>query len=182
MDDINMILEMVLLPEVGLSLVILIFFILLWVILRRIKGLRGTLVILELDHQEFYFQSSEMRKCRLRLLTTERTDMKALQACSGELLSFFDRLGFLVQRGTLPKKEMWQAFGTPVLGYFSFLVPFIQWLRTEERDPELYLYFEDLNESVYRLNRRMNRKKAHPLMEEEELNRFMEEERATLSN
>jgi hypothetical protein len=181
MDDANMILDMVLLPEVGLSLVFLIFFILLWVILRRIKGLGSTMAILELDHQEFYFQSSEMRKCRLRMLTTERTDMKALQTCSGELLAFFDRLGFLVQKGTLPKKEMWQAFGTPVLGYFSYLVPFIQWLRTEERDPELYLYFEDLNEAVYRLNRRMDRKKAHPLMEEEELNRFMEEERTALS-
>jgi hypothetical protein len=61
-------------------------------------------------------------------------------------------------------------------------VPFIQWLRTEERDPELYLYFEDLNDTVYRLNYKMNRKQAHPLMEEEELQRFIEEEKAALSD
>jgi hypothetical protein len=181
MNDMNMILDVALIPEVGFSLAFLVFFILLWVILRRIKGLGRTMAVLELGHQEFYFQSSEMRKCRLRLITTERTDMKALQTRSGELLAFFDRLGFLVQKGTLPRKELWQAFGTPILGYFSFLVPFIQWLRTEERDAELYLYFEDLNDTVFRLNSKMDRKQAHPLMEEEELKRFMEEEKTALS-
>jgi hypothetical protein len=182
MDDISMILDTVLLPETGFFLVFLFFFILLWVILRRLKGLGRTIAVLELGHQEFYYQSSEMRKCRLRLISTERTDMKALQTRSGELLGFFDRIGFLVQKGILPKKETWQSFGTPVLGYFSFLVPFIQWLRTEERDPELCLYFEDLNEAIFRLNYKMNRKEAHPLLEEEELKRFIEEERTALSN
>ena len=182
MNDISMLLDVVLVPEAGFFLVFLIFFILLWIILRRIKGLGSTMAVLELGQLEFYFQSSEIRKCRLRLITTERTDMKALQARSGELLNFFDRMGFLVQKGTIPKKEMWQSFGTPILGYFSFLVPFIQWLRTEERDPELYLYFEDLNDAVYRLNYKMDRKQAHALMEEGELNRFMEEEKAALSN
>jgi len=140
------------------------------------------MTVLELGHLEFYFQSSEMRQWRLRLITTERTDMKALQTRSGELLNFFDRLGFLIQKGTLPKKEMWQSFGTPILGYFSFLVPFIQWLRTEERDPDLFLYFEDLNDAVYRLNCKMDRKQARPLMEEEELGRFIEEEKTALSD
>jgi hypothetical protein len=182
MYDISMFLDAVLVPEAGFFLAFFIFLILLWVILRRIKRLEKTIVVLESGHLEFCYQSSEMREWRLRLITTERTDMKALQARSGELLSFFDRIGFLVQKGTLPRKEMWQSFGIPVLGYFSFLVPFIQWLRTEERDPELYLYFEDLNDAVYRLNSKMDRKQAHPLMEEEELQRFIEEEKAVLSD
>jgi len=182
MNDIGMILDAVLVPEAGFFLAFFIFFIFLWVILRRIKGLRRTMSVLELGHLEFYYQSSEMRKWRQRLILTDRTDMKELQAHSAEVLNFFDRLGFLVQKEILPRQETWQAFGTPILGYFSFLVPYIQWLRTEERDPELYLYFEDLNESVYRLNRKMDRKQAHPLMEEEELNRFIEEEKAALSD
>lgn len=182
MYDINMFLDAVLIPEVGFFLAFLLFLILLWVILRRLKRLEKTIVVLELGHLEFYYQSSEMREWRLRLITTERTDIKALQARSGELLGFFDRIGFLVQKGTLPRKEIWEYFGIPILGYFSFLVPFIQWLRTEERDHELYLYFEDLNDAVYRLNYKMNRKKAHPLMEEEELQRFIEEEKAALSD
>ena len=182
MDDIGMILDVVLVPEAGFFLAFLIFLILLWVVLRRIKGLGRTMAVLELGQLELYFQSSEIRKCRLRLITTERTDMKALQARSAELLNFFDRVGLLVQRGILPQKEMWQSFGTPILGYFSFLVPFIQWLRTEERDPDIYLYFEDLNDAVYRQNYKLDRKKARPLMEGEELSRFMEEEKAALSN
>jgi hypothetical protein len=182
MDNISMILDVVLLPETGFFLAFLIFLILLWIILRRIKDLRRTMAVLELGHLEFFYQSTEIRKCRLRLITTERTDMKALQSRSAELLGFFDRLGFLVQRGTLPKKEMWQSFGTPIQGYFSFLVPFIQWLRTEERDPDQYLYFEDLNDSIYRLNYKMDHKQAHPLMEEEELKRFIEEEKGVLSD
>jgi hypothetical protein len=182
MEDMSMILDTLLLPEIGFFLVFLILFILLWVILRRIKGLRRIMAVLELGHQEFFYQSSEMRKCRMRLITTERTDMKALQTRSGELLGFFDRIGFLVQKGILPKKELWQSFGTPIQGYFSFLVPFIQWLRTEERDPELYVYFEDLNDAIFRLNCKMDRKQTHPLMEEEELNRFIEEEKSALSS
>jgi hypothetical protein len=178
----SMILDSLLIPETGFSLVFLFFFILLWVILRRIKGLGRTMAVLELGHQEFYYQSSEMRKCRLRLMTTERTDMKALQTRSGELLGFFDRIGFLVRKGILPKKETWLSFGTPIQGYFSFLVPFIQWLRTEERDPELYMYFEDLNEAIFRLNYKMDRKQVHPLLEEEELTRFIEEEKSALSS
>jgi 4-amino-4-deoxy-L-arabinose transferase-like glycosyltransferase len=182
MEDIGSILEALLIPEVGYFLLFLIFLILLWVILRRIKNLRKTLAILEIGHQEFYYQSFEMRKCRSRLISTERTDMKAIQTQSTELLAFFDRLGFLTQKGILPQKELWQFFGTAILGYFSFLVPFIQWLRMEERDPELYLYFEDLNDAVYRQNYKINRRQAHPLMEEEELNQFIEEEKAALSN
>ncbi len=182
MEDIGMILDTLMLPEAGLSLVFLFFFILLWIILRKIKGLKKTIAVLELGHQEFYYQSSEMRKCRLRLITTERTDMKAIQTRSSELLGFFDRIGFLVQKGILPRREIWQVFETTIHGYFSFLVPFIQWLRTEERAPELYQYFEDLNDVVFRLNRKIDRKRAHPLMEEEELNRFIEEEKSALSN
>ena len=116
------------------------------------------------------------------MITTERTNMKTLQACSQELLNFFDRLGFLVQKGILFREEVWQSFGIPILGYFSFLVPYIQWLRTEERDPELYLYFEDLNEAVFRLNRKIDRERAQPIMEEEELKQFIEEEKAALSD
>ena len=177
-----MILDAVLLPEAGFFLAFFIIFIVLWIILRRIKGLRRTMVVLELGHLEFYYQSSEMRKRRQQLITSDRTDMKALQTRSTEVLNFFDRIGFLVQKEILPRQETWQTFGIPILGYFSFMVPYIQWLRTEERDPDLYLYFEDLNESVYRLNRKMNRKQAHPLMEEEELNRFIEEEKTALSD
>ncbi len=98
------------------------------------------------------------------------------------MLDFFDRMGFLVQRGILSKNEIWQSFGIPVLGYFSFLVPYIQWLRTEERSPELYLYFEDLNEAVYLLNRKMNRRSARPLMDDDELDRFIEEEKKALAD
>jgi hypothetical protein len=182
MEDLSLILDTLLLPETGLFLVFLFFFILLWTILRRIKSLKRAMAIMELGHQEFYYQSSEMRKTRLRLITTERTDMKAIQTCSTELLSFFDRIGFLVHKGILPTQEMWQVFETPVHGYFSFLVPFIQWLRTEERNPELYMFFEDLNEAVFRQNRRLERKRARPLMEEEELNQFIEDEKSALSN
>ena len=116
-----MILDVVLLPEAVFFLAFLIFFILLWVILRRIKGLGRTMAVLELGHLESYYQSSAMRKCRLRLMTTERTDMKALHVRSAELLSFFDRIGFLVQKGTLSMKEMSLLFACsrtiqPILG------------------------------------------------------------------
>lgn len=182
MDNIRLTLDSLLIPEAGLLLGFFILFFFLWVIVRRIKGLRRTMTFLELSHLEFYYQSSQMRKWRLRLITTERTNMKTLQACSQELLNFFDRLGFLVQKGILFREEVWQSFGIPILGYFSFLVPYIQWLRTEERDPELYLYFEDLNEAVFRLNRKIDRERAQPIMEEEELKQFIEEEKAALSD
>ena len=182
MDDLRSILDALIIPELGFSLGFLVIFIFFWVLLRRFKGIKRTLAVLELGHLEFYYQSAEMRKWRQRLVSMERTDMKALQSGSMELLNFFDRIGLLVQQKILPKKEVWQSFGTPILGYFSFLVPYIQWLRTEERDADLFLYFEDLNEAVYRLNRRMDRKRAQPLMEEEELKQFIEEEKAALSD
>jgi hypothetical protein len=180
MHEIGMILDSIMLPEAGLSFGFLVIFIFFWVILKRLKKLKRTLASLELGHLEFYYQSSEMRTWRLRLLNSDRTDMKALQVSSRQVLHFFDRLGFLVQNDILSKKEMWSSFGLPIWGYFSLLVPFIHWLRTEERDPELYVYFEDLNEAVYRLNRNINRKRANPLMEEGDLNRFIEEEKVSL--
>ncbi|MBA4392040.1 MAG: hypothetical protein C0407_00640 [Desulfobacca sp.] len=178
MHQIGLILDSIMLPEAGFFLAFFILFIFLWVILRRLKRFKGTLSILELGHLEFYYQSSEMRSWRLRLINTDRANMKDLQACSQQVLHFFDRLGFLAQNKILSKKEIWQSFGMPIWGYFSLLVPFIQWLRTEERDSDLYVYFEDLNDAVYRLNR----KRTNPLMDEEELKRFIEEEKTTLSD
>jgi hypothetical protein len=180
MHEIGMILDSIMLPEAGFFLGFLIVFIFSWVILRRLKRLKTTLSRLELGHLEFYYQSSEMRAWRLRLLNANRSNMKDLQACSQQVLHFFDRLGFLVQTEVLAKKDIWPSFGIPIWGYFSLLVPFIQWLRTEERDSDLYVYFEDLNEAVYRLNRKINRKRANPLMDDEELNRFIEEEKVSL--
>jgi hypothetical protein len=182
MHEIGMILDSIMLPEAGLALAFFILILFLWVILRRIKALKRTLSSLEEGHLEFYYQSSEMRKWRQRLIGTDRANMKDLQAHSAEVLNFFDRIGFLVQGGILSRNEIWQSFGISVQGYFSFLVPYIQWLRTEERSSELYLYFEDLNEAVYHLNRKMNRKRARPLMDEEELDRFIEEEKKALSD
>ena len=182
MNEIGLILDSIMLPEAGLFLAFFILILFLWVILRRIKGLKKTLSTLEWGHLEIVYQSFEMGKWRQRLINTDRTNMKDLQAYSGQVLDFFDRMGFLVQRGILSKNEIWQSFGTPVLGYFSFLVPYIQWLRTEERSPELYLYFEDLNEAVYRLNRKMNRRRARPLMDDDELDRFIEEEKKALAD
>ncbi|MEW6185345.1 MAG: hypothetical protein AB1585_06355 [Thermodesulfobacteriota bacterium] len=181
MNELGMVLEGVMLPETWFFLAFLFFALFLWIILKRLKGLKETVAALELGHLEFYFQSAEMRQWRFRLLSTERTDMKALQARSEAVLNFFERLGFLVQQGTLPRKEVWQSFGPPISGYFSFLVPFIQWLRMEERTPELFWYFEELNDVVYRLNGKANRKKTRPLMEEEELVRFIEEEKTALT-
>jgi hypothetical protein len=169
------------LPEAGLFLGFLIMILFFWVVLRRLKRIKKTMASLELGHLEFYYQSSDMRSWRRRLINTDRTDMKEIQACSQQILHFFDRIGLLVQREILAKKEIWPAFGLPIWGYFSLLVPFIQWLRTEERDPDLYIYFEDLNEDVFRLNRKSNRKRSTPLMDEEELNRFIEEEKLSLA-
>jgi hypothetical protein len=182
MNYVQLILDSLLVPEAGLFLACFIFFIFLWVILRKIKRLKKTMAVQEWGHLEWHYQSSEMRAWRLRLISTDRTNMKELHNHSGEVLHFFDRIGFLIQREILSKPEIWQSFGGPVLGYFSFLFPYIQWLRSEERDPDLYVYFEDLNEMVYRLNRKASRKEAHALMEEEELNRFIEEEKGTLSD
>jgi hypothetical protein len=182
MNELGIILEGIMIPEAWFVLSFLFFALFLWIILRRLKGLKETVSLLELGHLEFYFQSAEMRQWRVRLLSTERTDMKALQARSEAVLNFFDRLGFLLQNGTLPRKEVWQSFGPSISGYFSFLVPFIQWLRTEERTPELFWYFEELNDIVFRWNGKVNRKKARPLLEEEELVRFIEEEKTVLAD
>jgi len=182
MNYVQLLLDSLLVPEAGLFLACFIFFIFLWIIVRRIKGLKRTMAVLEWGHLEWVYQSSEMRNWRLRLISTDRTNMKDLHTHSGEVLNFFDRIGFLIQREILSKKEIWQSFGNPILGYFSFLFPYIQWLRTEERDPDLYVYFEDLNETVYRLNRKVSRKEARGLMEEEELNRFIGEEKAALAD
>jgi hypothetical protein len=180
MHQIGLILDSIMLPEAGLFLGFLILFLMLWVVLRRLKRMKRTMASLELGHLEFYYQSSEMRTWRLRLINSDRANMKDLQSCSREILHFFDRLGSLVQRDILSKKEIWPSFGVPIWGYFSLLVPFIHWLRTEERDPELYIYFEDLSEAVYRLNRKIDRKRTNPLMDEEELKRFIEEEKSVL--
>lgn len=182
MHEIGIILDSIMLPEAGLFLAFIILILFLWVILRRLKGLKRNVSSLELGRLEMAYLSSEMREWRSRLINTDRTNMKDLQARSDEVLNFFERIGFWVREGILSKKEIRQSFGTPILGYFSFLVPYIQWLRMEKRFPELYLYFEDLNEVVYRLNRKMGRRRAHPLMEEEELNLFIEEEKASLSD
>jgi hypothetical protein len=180
MHQIGLILDSIMLPEAGLFLGFLVLFLMLWVVLRRLKKMKRTMATLELAHLELYYQSSEMRTWRRRLITTDRTNMKDVQSCSREILHFFDRLGSLVQRGLLPQKEIWPSFGIPVWGYFSLLVPFIQWLRTEERDPDLYICFEELNEAAARLNKKIDRKRANPLMAEEELERFIEEEKSAL--
>lgn len=171
---------MINLTEAGLFSALLVLLVFLLIILRRIKGLKKTLATLEWGHLTFYYQSSEIRSWRWKLINTDRSNMKDLQAYSGEILHFFDRIGFLVQQGILAEKEIYQTFGLPILGYFSFLGPYIQWLRTEERDPEIHLYFEDLNESFFRFSRKRDRKRAQPLLEEEELNQFIEEEKAAL--
>jgi hypothetical protein len=180
MDDMAVILDSLLIPEVGAFLGFLILFLFLWAVSKRTKEIKRAQALLELGHLEFYYRSSDMRNWRRRLINTDRSNMKDLKSGSAEVLDFFDRIGFLVDKKILPRKEVWESFALPIQGYFSFAVPYIQWLRTEERASELYLFFEDLNEAVFRFNRRISRKEAHPLMEEDELKRFIEEEKTAL--
>ncbi len=82
MDEIGLILDSIMLPEAGLFLAFLILILFLWVILRRMKGLKKTLSTLEWGHLEIVYQSFEMGKWRQRLINTDRTNMKDLQAYS----------------------------------------------------------------------------------------------------
>jgi hypothetical protein len=181
MDYFQMFLDSILVPEIGIFLAFLIILLFLWIGLRRIKNLRRTLSILEEGHLEWAYQSSEMRQRRLRLLAANSNDMKDLQSRSREILDFFDRIGFLMHRKILSLEALWPYFGYPIRGYFSLLYPHIQWLRTEERNAHLYVYFEDLNLAMVRLHRKFLGRKARPLMEEEELKRFIEEEKTALA-
>jgi hypothetical protein len=180
MDYLTMFLDTLLVPEAGIVLAFMVVLVYLWIILRKIKALRRTLSILEEGRREWEYQSSEMRRWRYLLMTSDRTDMNILQNRSREILDFFDRIGFLVNEKILTSRSLWPYFGRPIQGHFTFLYSHIQWLRTREKEPELYSYFEDLNEAIYRLNRKAYRKKARLLMEEEELNQFIEEERTAL--
>jgi hypothetical protein len=180
MDYLPLILDSLLVPETGYFLAFLIILIFLWISLRRIKGLKRTLSILEEGHLEWAYQSTEMRSWRLRIISSDRTDMEELQSRSREILDFFDRIGFLMHRKILSRKALWPYFGDAIRGYFSFLYPYIEWLRNEERNPHLYGFFEDLNTAMVRLNRKVLRRKPRPLMEAEELERFIEEEKTIL--
>jgi hypothetical protein len=181
MDYFQMFLDSILIPETGIFLAFLLILLFLWIGLRKIKNLRRTLSILEEGHLEWAYQSSEMRHWRLRLISSDRSNMKELQSCSRETLDFFDRIGFLMHRKILSRKALWPYFGYPILGYFSLLYPYIEWLRTEERNRHHYAFFEDLNTAMVRMKRKVSGRKARPLMDAEELKRFIEEEKTTLS-
>ena len=180
MDNVLTIIEAFFIPEVGILIGFLILLMILWIVSRRMKHLKTVITVLESGHLENYYQSSEMRFWRKRLIEADRTNMKDIQLCSSGILSFFERLGLLVRKDILPDVEIWQNFGIPIMGYFSLLVPYIQWLRTEERNSDLYSYFEDLNDVIYRLNRKVHRKQAQPLMSDEELEHFISEEKTFL--
>jgi hypothetical protein len=180
MNYLAMFLDTLLVPEAGIVLAFLIVLVFLWINLRKIKTLKRTISILEEGHREWEYQSSEMRRWRYLLITSDRTDMSVLQNRSREILDFFDRIGFLMHEKILSSRALWPYFGRPIQGYFTFLYPHIQWLRTQGKEPDFYDYFEELNEAIYRLNRKAYRKKARLLMEEEELKRFIEEEKRTL--
>jgi hypothetical protein len=180
MDYFQMFLDSILVPETALILAFLIIIIFLWICLRRLKNLRRTLSILEEGHLEWAYQSSEMKQWRLRLLSSDPTNMKEMQSRSREILDFFDRLGFLMDQKILSRKVLWPYFGYSVMGYFSFLFPYIDWLRTESRNRHHYSFFEELNTAMVRMNRKASGRKLRPLMIEEELKRFIEEEKTAL--
>ncbi|HMK64364.1 MAG TPA: hypothetical protein VK564_01135 [Thermodesulfobacteriota bacterium] len=180
MDYLQMFLDSILVPETAIIAAFLIILIFLWICLRRLKTLRQTLSILEEGHLEWAYQSSEMKEWRLRLLSSDPANMKDMQSRSREILDFFDRLGFLMDQKILSRKVIWPYFGYFVMGYFSFLYPYIDWLRTEERNRHHYSFFEELNTAMVRMNRKVSGRKPRPLMIEEELKRFIEEEKTAL--
>jgi len=110
--------------------------------LRQAQRLHSATTLLEL-REGFY--SPRMKRARRAFSTWLLDSARPEETGNWEVGVFFEQLGFLTRTGVLEKRMVWNAFGTWVAAYHSFLTQpenlLDQW-RKEGNDPLIFREFE----------------------------------------
>lgn len=142
--------------------------------LTHAKNIAALEFLLKLDER---FSSSEMRKSRRKLaevLTDNPDDYIKIDEIADDVLGFFEDLGIMVRKKTIPEDLAWQMNCYYVLRYWDLLSKYISWVRKERDDLTYYSEFEYLYRKMLRLEERMVGKKI--TLRPNELQGFLEDE------
>jgi hypothetical protein len=93
------------------------------------------------------------------------------------VLRFFDKVGMYMHQGRVDEDTVYQQFARPVAYYWAACEHYVEAQRKARHDDQLYANFEDL---YHRLSRKaaLSHGGRAPEHTDEELGRFLDEERA----
>jgi hypothetical protein len=121
--------------------------------LRQAQRLHSATTILDL--RERYY-SPRMRQARRELSTWLLKEERGEEIENWEVGTFFELLGFLTRNGALERRMVWNAFGTWITGYYTFIkrpVDLFQKWRGESNDPLIFAQFEWLAKLMFDFDR-----------------------------
>lgn len=123
------------------------------------------------------FSSLEMRKSRRKLaevLINNPNDYVKIDELADDILRFFECLGLMVRKKTIPEDLAWQMNCYYVLRYWDVLSKYITWVRKKYNDLTYYSEVEHLHRKMLRLEERIVGKKI--TLQPSELQGFLEDE------
>ena len=133
---------------------------------RRARFNQRIDLILKLSER---FDKAEMRAARAKAAKALRVDRDTTSAQVGEVLSFFEEVGFLLERGAIDVDAVYQFFEYWTVPYYQATTQF----RARERAS-----YGDLYSELEKLRCALARSEPKGDRDEGDLNRFLDEEAA----
>ena len=148
-------------------------------IYRQIKIQRYSNMLQMLNNMRENWNSERMMPFRKTTCTNYQKGTKKIGMAEGEVLGFFEEMGFMLKKGVVDKDFIWETYSYFIEHYWSMLESNIKEFRLSTRDNSWFKNFESLRDSV----RKYSEKKRCPSSDktEEEIERFICGELETFS-
>lgn len=133
------------------------------IIFRQLRAQAAANALQRIETITRYWTSTEMVLARLRVLIALHDGTLDIKDDSrvDTVLSYFELLWDLRQRGYLDDSEIGYSFGTKVTAWWRYLEPVIRIQRSDEGDPDLWIGLEKLDEVVSRYDRQRQLSRQH---------------------
>ena len=94
------------------------------------------------------WNSTVMLEYRRQTCVNHQSNMKSIGAAEGEVLSFFEELGYMVSRRAVEVDFVWESYSYFIEHYWSMLWPNIRAYRLTTSDHSWYVQFQTLRETM----------------------------------
>lgn len=150
----------------------------LYFIYKQLAASRNVAAYEFLRREDDRFRSKELRHDRSKLAMTlllKPTNFEEIDIYADCILDYFEDLGLMLRKGLAPQYFVWTMNCYYVLNYWTVLTEYIAWVRKDRDDQTYYSDFEYLYNKMFKLEKKLTKKKTIELSHDER-REFLEEE------
>ena len=150
----------------------------LFLIYKQLAASRDVAAYEFLRREDDKFSSKEMRRDRSKLamiLFLRPTDFEEIDIYADDILGYFEDLGLMLRKGLAPQYFVWTMNCYYVLNYWTVLTEYIEWARKDKDDQTYYSEFEYLYKKMFKLEKKLTKKKTIKFAQDE-CREFLKEE------